>query len=214
VRTFFETASMTECLSFQRRSDPRRLPDVSFLSCGAIASLALMMLIPPIAQPQTPCLDGRGRAQQFDIDRDRNSEGDSFSCDVFVRASVALGVLEDFRYGFLYDSRTHLARSIHFPLKVTIATSATEDRVLFLRDVTQWLAFKATNFDRYERALIACANLSNVHIFRKWSGFAIGQGRVWFFNTRDYGLKVGQINVAPMNESLFRDSCVGSDGPR
>jgi hypothetical protein len=214
VKISLKTGSTTESLSSQRRSDPRRFPHFSFRSCGTIASLALIMLIPASAQPQAPCLEGRGRAQQFDLDRDQNSEGDSFSCDVFVRASVALKVLEDFRYGFLYDSRTHLARSIHFPLKVTISTSATEDRVLLLKDVTQWLAFKATHFDRYERALIACANLSNVHIFRKWSGFAIGQGRVWFFNSRDYGLRVGQVNLAPMNESLFLDSCVGSDWPR
>jgi hypothetical protein len=170
-----------------------------------------------IAQAQAHCLEdikGRGRIQQFDVDRDRTGDGGSFSCDVGVRASAALMVLEDFRYGFLYDSRTHLERSVHFPLKVTVATSATEDKVLFVKDVTEWLAFKAARFDRHERAVIACAQLTNLHIFKKWSGFAIGLGRVWFFNSVNHGLRVGQINVAPMSESLFRDSCVGSDGPR
>jgi hypothetical protein len=133
--------------------------------------LVLALALSFNVQAKDPCLDGLKAGQrgssQFDLDHDVNAEGDSFSCDVGVRASTALSVLEDFRYGFLYDSRPHLERSIHFPLKVTIATSESEDQVLFIKDVADWLKFKAGHFDHHERALIACAHLANVRIYKK-----------------------------------------------
>jgi hypothetical protein len=165
------------------------------------------------AQTQAPCLkDLRGDPanSKFDLDYDRNSEGGSFSCDVMVRASKARSVLEDFRYGFVYDSQPHLIRSIIFPLKITVAgNGSASDQVVSIKDVGMWLKFKATHFDPYERAMITCATLANVHIFKKWSGFSIGLGRVWFFNYLNSGLRVGQINVGPMSPELFRKSCLG-----
>ena len=80
--------------------------------------------------------------------------------------------------------------------------------------MSAWLKFKASHFDPHERALVACANLANVRIYRKWSAFTIGTGRVWFFNSVDLGLKVGQINVAPMSEKLFRELCVVEAGSK
>lgn len=121
-------------------------------------------------------------------------------------------MLEDFRYGFVYDNVPHLERSIHFPLKVTVATTESTDRVVSIKTAKEWLAFKAAHFDKHERALITCANLANVTIFKKWSGFAIGLGRVWFFNSESCGLKVGHVNVAPMSEHLFVSSCVLDQG--
>jgi len=173
--------------------------------------LVMALALSVTVQAKGPCLDalrGQSRNLQFDLDHDMDAEGDSFSCDMGVRASEALSVLEDFRYGFLYDSRPHLERSIHFPLKVTIATSESGDQVIFIKDVPEWLKFKAGHFDPYERAAIACAHLGNVHIVKKWSGFFIALGEVWFFNSLNDGLRVGQINVEPMSEKAFRASCL------
>ena len=164
------------------------------------------------AHPKDSCLDslkGSSENSRFDLAHDLNSEGDSFSCDVEIRASAALSVLESFRYGFLYDSRPHLERSIHFPLKVTVSQGESDgDKVVLIKDVSAWLTFKASHFDPYERALISCANLANVRIYKKWSAFAIGTGRVWFFNSLNFGLRVGQINIAPMSKDLFQELCV------
>jgi hypothetical protein len=173
--------------------------------------LVLALALSLTVQAKDPCLNGlkgQSRNLQFELDHDLDAAGNSFSCDAGIRASAALSVLEDFRYGFLYDSRPHLERSIHFPLKVTIAISESEDQVIFLKDVPAWLKFKAGHFDQYERAVIACAHLGNVQIVKKWSGFAIGLGEVWFFNSLNYGLRVGQINVKPTSEKAFRTSCV------
>jgi hypothetical protein len=164
------------------------------------------------ANAQESCLDnlkaGDG-SPQFDLAHDLNAQGDSFSCDVEVRASTALSVLEAFRYGFHYDSRPHLERSIRFPLKVTVSKGDTADGyVVMVKNVTEWLKFKANHFDPYERAMIACANLANVRIYKKWSGFSIGFGQVWFFNSVNFGLRVGQINITPMTEEQFRRACV------
>lgn len=164
------------------------------------------------ANAKEPCLSdvkGSSGNLQFDVAHDLNAQGDSFSCDVEVRASIALSVLEAFRYGFLYDSRPHLERSIHFPLKVTVSQSDSEgDQVVLVKNIADWLKFKASHFGSYERATIACANLANVRIYKKWSGFSIGFGQVWFFNSVNFGLRVGQINVTPMSEEQFRRACV------
>ncbi len=188
------------------------LPDVALRTQCFLLSLVFVFGLPLVVSAQAPCLDDSkasgGKRLQFDVDYDKNAQGDSFSCAVGVHATEALSVLEDFRYGFLYDSKPHLERSLRFPLKITIATSDFEDHVVSIKTVTEWLAFKAGHFDQYERALIACATLKNVHIYKKWSGFAIGLGRVWFMNSQDSGLRVAQINVAPMSEKLFQSSCV------
>jgi hypothetical protein len=181
-----------------------------------LAEIVLLTTLIGTGGAQQPCLarfagQANRASLQFDLEHDRNREGGSFSCDVFVRASKARSVLEDFRYGFLYDSRPHLERSIRFPLKVTVVDAQGAEQVLTITDVGKWLKFKAEHFDPYERALIACATLANVHIYKKWSGFAIGLGRVWFFNYLDGGLRVGQINVEPLSPELFRKSCVGEN---
>ena len=120
-----------------------------------------------------------------------------------VRPSEAVVALEDFRHGFLYDNLPRLERSIHFPLKIAI-----EDRPVIINNMAEWLKFKANHFDKYERALIACASLENITLFARWGGFAIGTGRIWFFNYGKQGVRVGQINVAPMRAELFESSCV------
>lgn len=189
----------------------RRRSVAALARCCLLVSI-LAATISLTVQAKDHCLaavKGPSVNPRFDVDHDLNAQGDSFSCDVEVRASTALSVLEAFRYGFLYDSRAHLDRSIQFPLKVTVARSDFDPaQVLLIKDVPDWLKFKARHFNPYERAMIACANLANVRIFKKWSGFSIGSGRVWFFNSVNFGLKVGQINVAPMGEELFLEACV------
>jgi hypothetical protein len=99
--------------------------------------LVMALAVSLTAQAKGPCLNGlkgENRNLQFDHDQDLDAEGDSFSCDIGVRASAAVSVLEDFRYGFLYDSRPHLERSMHFPLKITVAASESEDQVVFIKD--------------------------------------------------------------------------------
>lgn len=209
MRTFSVTETIIGLTSIQRRSDPAPSPVASRVWRSLVSvALALLFLVPPIGGQCLERLKGKSRTSQFDLEHDLDAGGNSFSCDVGVRASEALRVLEDFRYGFVYDSVAHLMRSVHFPLKVTVATSESTDRTVMINTAKEWLTFKTNHFDKHERALIACANLANVTIFKKWSGFAIGLGRVWFFNSANYGLRVGQINVAPMSESLFVSSCV------
>lgn len=183
----------------------------------ALAHRCLLVLIVAAtlsltANAKDPCLNemkGSSENLQFDVAHDLNAQGDSFSCDVEVRASAALSVLEAFRYGFLYDSHPHLERSIHFPLKITVSQSDSGvDQVVLIKNVADWIRFKASHFDPYQRAMIACANLANVRIYKKWSGFAIGFGQVWFFNSVNFGLRVGQINITPMSEEQFRKACV------
>ncbi len=173
--------------------------------------IGLVLLLCFTVLADDSCLDsiqGKSRDPQFDLAHDLNVAGNSFSCEVGVRASEAISVLEDFRYGFLYNSLPHLKRSIRFPLKITIATSKSDDKIMFIKDLPEWLKFKAGHFDKLERAAIACAHLGNVLIVKKWSGFAIGLGTVWFFNSLKDGLRVGQINVAPMSEKAFQAACV------
>lgn len=86
-------------------------------------ALALLFITPILKGNCLDRLKGKSVTPKFDIEYDSDADGNSFSCDVGVRASEALVVLEDFRYGFVYDSLPHLERSIHFPLKVTVATS-------------------------------------------------------------------------------------------
>lgn len=186
------------------------------MPCGLARWSVLVFAFVAAASGQGPCLKNlaggtTNASRQFDLDHDRNAEGGSFSCDVMVRASRARSVLEDFRYGFVYDSPPHLERSIRFPLKVTIVGAQGGEQVLTITDVGKWLKFKADHFDPYERAMIACATLANVHIYKKWSGFTIGLGRVWFFNSLNSGLRVGQINVEALSPELFRKSCIGEN---
>lgn len=177
-------------------------------SWSVVLPLLAALIVPTVVVGQ--CIDrlkGSTANLEFDRNHDLDSRGNSFSCDVGIRASEAVSALEDFRYGFLYDSRRHLERSLNFPLKIAIADDQSE-KLFLVNTVSEWLKFKASHFDKHERALIACSNLANVTIHKKYSGFAIGTGRIWFFRFPNHGLRVGHINVASMSAELFRTSCV------
>ena len=79
-----------------------------------------------------------------------------------------------------------------------------------LKDFSEWLEFKSGNFDKYERALIACATIGNVRIYKRDGGFSIGLGRVWFVPSDD-GPKVSVITVAPLASDTFRWLCLGEE---
>jgi hypothetical protein len=184
-----------------------------------IVTIIVFVICPPLirAQDSKACLDKlkirQNSSLEFDLKFDRNAEGDYFSCDVLVRPSYALSVLEDFRYGFLYDSKPHFMRAILFPLTITIAGDEknSKEQEVKINNFDSWMEFKKTHFSQYERAMIACASLNNVHIHQKYSAFTIGFGRVWFYNTVNHGLKVNEINIRPMDRDLFVKSCISEE---
>ena len=148
----------------------------------------------------------------FDIEHDRNERSRSFSCDAGITASDALRLIEDFRYGFLYDSEEHIEQSVRFPLTIRVKEKESVGvQTLKIATFMEWVVFKANHFDRNERALIACATLGNVRLFRKWNGFAIGLGRVWFLESSGESHKVAVINVKPLKHELFKRLCVGDE---
>ncbi len=188
-------------------------------NAGIAVGLLTSVLATPTLNAQAPCLGdlpGDETTRAFDATHDRNFQGHSFSCDVFVTASQAFAALEDFRLGFLYDSKAHIERVVKFPLKVNVMSEGKEPQELSIRDFSEWLKFKEHHFDKYERALIACSTLSNVRIYKRDGGFSIGLGRVWFIFARGDGLRVRVVNVAPLRVDLWTSLCLGeepSDGP-
>ena len=200
-----ETLDMKSILLHRTRTKGR---------CAIYLVATISMLQLPLSS-QESCLEALAAGEQdlnrqFDLEHDRNVLGQSFSCDAGFSASDALRVLEDFRYGFLYDSREHIDRSVRFPLTVYVKENdAAPEKELTIDGFSEWVAFKTEHFDPYERALIACATLRNVRIYKKWSGFAIGLGRIWFMLPVDEPLKVNVINVRPLEAELFLRLCVG-----
>jgi len=174
---------------------------------------AAICAIVPLLGAQSPCLDdlpGDGATRVFDASFDRNSQGRSFSCDIYVTASQAQQALEDFRFGFVYDSQAHIERSVSFPLRVSIRAGGSEPKAMLLNDFSEWLEFKSGHFDKYERALIACSTLKNVRIYKRDGGFSIGLGRIWFVPSKDE-LKVSVITVAPLPRDTLHWLCLGEE---
>jgi len=168
------------------------------------------------ASPGETCLDwlveqGTAGYSDFDAERDRNSRGRSFSCDAAIKASDALRLIEDFRYGFLYDSPAHIERSVGFPLNVRVwdGNSPPQIQRLSIASADEWIEFKKGRFSKTERALIACSNLDNLQVNRPWSGFAIGLGRIWFLPSEDGEHRVQEINVKPLDSELLLRMCLG-----
>ncbi len=145
--------------------------------------------------------------QQFDANFDRNEHGQSFSCELLTSASSAQRSLETFRLGFLYDSRSHIAQSVRFPLTIskreTLDTTA-KGKPFTVNNFDEWLDVKHGIFDDHHQALIACSSLHTVRIFRN-RGFAISQGLVWFTGE---DVKVGAINLIPITDEDLLRECV------
>lgn len=185
---------------------------------STVSGVAVLTLLFPVhLWCQEPCIetetdDEYSSERAFDIKFDRNDRGQSFSCDAGFSATKARDVLEAFRYGFLYDSKRHIEQSVSFPLKVHVKeTDESTERSYSVSSFSEWVAFKEDNFSAEERALIACATLKNVRIYRRWSGFSIGLGRVWFMKPVDEDPRVTVINIRPLTSDLLLRLCVGGE---
>jgi len=180
-----------------------------------VVCIAVAIPIQLYAGPGETCLDwlsGRNTSSYsaFDIENDRNVRGRSFSCDSAVKASDARQLVEDFRYGFLHNSLDHIERSVMFPLKIRIWNEDDSPKIrrLSIESPADWLAFKKDRLSATERALIACATLENLQIFKAQSGFAIGLGRVWFLPDDNGKHLVQEISVKPLDSELLLRMCL------
>lgn len=181
---------------------------------GSFCLILVFLTAAANGSPGDTCLDWLAKEtsetySDFDVENDHNPRGRPFSCDSFIRASEALRLIENFRIGFLYDDRERFEEAVRFPLRIRLWNDSGEsitERVS-IETFDEWLGFKEGHFDRYERALIACATLENLQLFRKWSGFAIGLGRVWFLPNPDGKHKVHEISVKPLAPKLLLRLC-------
>jgi hypothetical protein len=178
--------------------------------CNLFATTCLTWLLAHPAAAASDCLDkleSRPQDAAFDKQHDLDSSGSSFSCDAYVRASQARDILAAFRFGTLNNSLPHIKRSIRFPLTVKLMPANQPVKRITIHDASAWLKFKSAHLDKSHLALIECSTLDNVSVMRKWNGFFYGGGRFWFFNTADSGLRLGQVNVTPIDAALLRQYC-------
>ena len=170
---------------------------------------------------QNNCLDtvyqyhGRTPSEdehQFNLQFDRNLRGRSFSCQIIASASDARRTLEDFRTGFLYDSKEHFERSVRLPLTIAVyrTLGVEKPREVTVRNFNDWLSVKKELFSPVITALVSCANLRNVRIYKN-RGFAIGLGSIWFTGEDN---KVGDINLRPLPKERLLRECLAVTSPR
>ena len=149
-------------------------------------------------------------SHDFNVKFDRNSDGDSFSCGPVVSASQARDALEAFRYGFLYESEEHLARSVLFPLLATKKqTRALDDKGVdtTLKAPGDLIEYKK-QFNALQIAMIACASLSTVNVVG-WRGFFIGvPNLVWFRAMVGVGVRVTSIRLVPTKTDWLLERCI------
>jgi hypothetical protein len=151
-----------------------------------------------------------------DIDQrfDRTREGDSFSCDLSLRASEALAALESFRAGVVYGDKSRLAQVIRFPIDVSVfkTLSSTErPTVSRIHSADEWIQFQQATFTPLQLAAIACVVLPNVHIVKgREYGFMVNRGMVWFKGLEEYDhVVVTAINLVPPTEQDVVNTCTG-----
>ena len=145
---------------------------------------------------------------QFNLQFDRNLRGRSFSCQIIASASHARRTLEAFRTGFLYDSKEHFERSVRLPLTISVyrTLGLEKPKHVTVRNFNDWLKFKKELFDPVATALVSCANLRNVRIYKN-RGFAIGLGFIWFTGE---DVKVGHINLRPSSKEDLLKECLAA----
>ena len=188
----------------------------SILVNGCIAAISAAVVIPARAQEDTCLSEVYGKYApspsdadyRFDLTFDRNVHGESFSCEILATASAARRTLEAFRFGFLYDSKEHIERSVRFPLDIArfrTRKTTEEGKKVTVRNFEEWTTIKKQWFDRLQGALISCANLETVRIYKN-RGFAITHGMVWFTGK---DVKVGAINLMPVTEKQLVAECAG-----
>lgn len=149
---------------------------------------------------------------EFDLRFDRTRNGESFSCDLAMRASEAAKTIDSFRFGVLYGSARHIRQSVHFPLTVSVRKTrdpGEKPRTVRITSFAEWEAFKRAEFTRFQLALVACASLYNVEIVKSRSyGFMIGNGMVWFQAlTNVPGVRVTVVNLGPVDRAGLLEAC-------
>ena len=149
-------------------------------------------------------------SRDFNVKFDRNSDGDSFSCEPVVSASQARDAIEAFRYGFLYESEEHLARSVDFPIPaIKKQTRAFGDKGVetTLKTPRDLIEYKK-QFNALQIAMIACASLPTVYI-AGWRGFFLGRpGMVWFEAMGGVGVRVTSIRLVLPKTDWLLQSCI------
>ena len=149
-------------------------------------------------------------SHEFNVKFDRNSDGNSFSCEPVVSASQALDAIEAFRYGFLYESEEHLARSVRFPIPaIKHQTRSFDDEGVetTLKTPRDLIDYKK-QFNALQIAVIACASLPTVHL-AGWRGFFLGRsGMVWFDAMVGVGVRVTSIRLRPTTTDWLLEDCV------
>ena len=149
-------------------------------------------------------------SRDFNVKFDRNSDGNSFSCEPVMSASQARDALEAFRYGFLYESEEHLARSVHFPIpaKKRQTRSFDDEGVgTILKTPGELIEYKK-QFNALQIATIACASLPTMYL-AGWRGFFLGRpGMVWFEAMSGIGVRVTSISLMPPTTDWLLESCV------
>ena len=187
----------------------------SCFGVSVFSGCTLLCVTSYAAGPQDNCLDtvyqyyGSTPSEaehQFNLQFDRNLRGRSFSCQIIASASDARRTLEDFRTGFLYDSNEHFERSVRLPLTISVyrTLGVEKPKHVTVRNFKDWLNAKKELFDPVATALVSCANLRNVRIYKN-RGFAIGHGFIWF--TGD-DVKVGAINLRPRPKEQLLTNCL------
>ena len=184
-----------------------------------VVIVAAVVQTPILAQVRTSCLDSQFLSEPadeferaFDVQFDRNANGASFSCDIFVRASEAHRALNRFRMGVLYESRDDLNASVTFPITAAVYDTTRADipiDIFKLENADDFINFKRSEFDDALIGLISCANTINVMIRKSRTyGFAIGPGAIWFQPLVDvHPVKVTGITVWPISKEWVADEC-------
>ena len=137
-------------------------------------------------------------------------EGDSFSCDLGMRASEAIKAIEAFRFGVLHDDAEAINDVLEFPLRAGLWSSGalTPETTIQINNVEEWKKFQP-HVDNVFRALIACTSLHNVSIVKSRSyGVMAGSGRIWFqVSASTPKVKVTSINIIPIEAGQLFDWC-------
>ena len=188
----------------------------------AISLLAIACAVEPVSAESTGCLhllkgheDRTSGDREFDTKFDRVIDGDYFSCNLSIGASEARRVLDDFRYGFLYDSAHHIQRSVRFPLTARAYTSLSvieRPSLITIATFEDWLQFKKDYLTPSHSAMISCANVMNVAV-RKTKGFAIGKTPFIWFTGESGDITVTAISVVPTKREWVLEFCAKA-GPR
>lgn len=171
------------------------------------------------AQEAKPCLEhlkaegiiSTFQASDEELDRS-NVGGASFSCDLFVRASVAKGALEDFRAGLLEGDEARMQKALAYPLRIVLddPTTGKTARILTITNYRDWLNIKTKEMTKEQLQVVRCASLGNVTIVGRASfnpGFIIGDGLVFFSAKSAADIRVTSIHLMEITPEMLKRAC-------